>query len=137
MSLKPAVRSPLRPVALTALERALLASGVAGGLAPYLGQVATRSYVPNVISGGSNYIMSRTAHTAAQAITSLQVAFPGFACSGTNGVEAATAAANVYTASIEYPANTFTQVTWSASASTTATGGSITACSRPAPRVMR
>ncbi len=81
----------------------------------YLGQVATRTFIPNTKSGSSNYANSRTAHVATQAMTTApQLAFPGWYVN--NGLDTASVGLT-YTASIEYPAGTFTQVTWSASTS--------------------
>lgn len=89
----------------------------------YLGQVATRTFIPNVKSNSSNYANSRTAHVAAQAMTTApQLLFPGWYV--INGVDTASFGLT-YTASIEYPSGTFTQVTWSATASV-AVGASLT-----------
>lgn len=89
-------------------------------LASYLGQVATRSYPANSPSGVDINAMSRTAHVAAVAITSLQVKFPAWYSGGTDTL---ITGGLTYTASIEYPAGTFTQVTWASSASVATTGG--------------
>jgi lysophospholipase L1-like esterase len=87
-------------------------------ISPYVGQVATRCHIPNVQSGVTNSIMSRTAHVASDSITSLQLRFPGYRV--TAGAETGTTSVTTFTASIEYPANTFTQVKWASSTSTTA-----------------
>lgn len=93
-----------------------LPAAVASGLTPYTGIISTRCYTPTTLTGATNAVMSRTAHIAVQAITTLQIELPGFACSGAGGAEIASALVT-YTASIEYPAATFTQVTWSAATS--------------------
>lgn len=80
-----------------------------------LRQVATRSYVPNIASGTNAYINTRTVHIATNDITSLQVKFPAWYCPATTDLNVT--AALIYTASIEYPVGTFTQVKWSGLAS--------------------
>lgn len=118
MSVRDAVRSA---VAATFKNERML--GAPGGvvpfvLSPYLGQVATRSMFPNAVSGTNNSIMTRSAHIAAQAMTTApQIGFPGFYTTGAGVDTVTTAVSLTYTASIEYPAGTFTQVTWSAAAS--------------------
>lgn len=111
----------LRASRATAIASILARMGGASGLSPYLGQVATRSFVPNVKTGGTNAVMSRTAHTAVQAITSLQIKLPGWAVIG--DWDTATASATTYTASVEYPAGTFTQIKWAGAASVVAPAG--------------
>jgi hypothetical protein len=86
-----------------------------GGVAPYLGQVATRSYV-NSAASTSGAIMSRTAHVAAQDLTSLQVLFCNWYLSQSS-TELSNAADVTYAVSVEYPAGTFTQVTWAGATS--------------------
>ena len=94
----------------------------------YLGQVATRGFVPNTLeTNNATGQMSRSRHRAKKAITNLRVLFPNWYVSGT--VETASGAAATYTASIEYPVGTFTRVQWSGANSTTAASGDNTALS--------
>jgi len=86
---------------------------------PYLGQVATRCFCPRVFNATPKQLMSRSRHRAADAISSLQIKIPNwhvdFNVGGVLGETAVGAAATV-TASIEYPAGTFTQVKFAGSA---------------------
>jgi hypothetical protein len=105
---------------LGALGRAVKASG----LAPYLGQVATRAMVPNTNSGGGNrQMMNRTRHIAKSAITSLQVYFANWALTITTGVEVGGIGTAVITGSIEYPVGTFTQLKFGGATSNTMADG--------------
>lgn len=96
----------------------------------YIGQVSTRCYLPNDLFGGGVYkqFNSRTAHFTKQDVTNLQFIFPHFTCgaseSGPTGI-----GNNTLFASIEYPAGTFTQITWSGSSSTTLVDGSLSTIS--------
>lgn len=109
---------------------ALLGAGGGGGGGQTVGQVATRSYIPTTLSTASqNYINSRTAHVATQALTSLQVIFPAWYSPVNNGAETAATVAPTYTATIEYPQGTLNRVTWGGNGSVTATIGSDTGLS--------
>ncbi len=93
----------------------------AGGAPPYLGQVATRCCMPNEKAGGGlKQVMSRTRHMARDTITSLQVAFANWY----GNAEVAIGADATVTASIEYPAGTFTQVLFSGVATGSIPNGS-------------
>lgn len=68
-------------------------------------------------------IMGRSAHIASEALTTIKIAFgTGFVTVFDAGVGAST----TLKASIEYPAGTFTQVTWSASTSVVCADQSVT-----------
>jgi hypothetical protein len=95
--------------------------GRAGTSGPslYLGQVATRTFIPNTFNGTNKQIMSRTFHYARDAITSLQLVIPNFyfnLLASPGSTEAGPGSGTSITASIEYPAATFTQVKFSGSA---------------------
>lgn len=81
----------------------------------YLGQVATRSNIPSLLNVAYQQIGSRRFHIARDDISSLQIAFPNWISNNTVN-EAGSGGTAVFTASIEYPLNTFTQVKWSGSA---------------------
>jgi hypothetical protein len=97
-------------------------NGGSGVLSPYTGQIATRSSVPVATNGTNKQMMSRSRHLCQQAVTSLQILVPNFYVT-TAGVETALGATSTVTASIEYPAGTFTQVLFSASSSGTVPDG--------------
>jgi hypothetical protein len=101
-----------------------------GDIAPYLGQVATRSLV-NAAQSSSSAIMSRTAHVATQDITVLQLLFCNWYLSQA-ATESANAASVTYAVSIEYPAGTVAQVTWAGATSKTAASLGDTGLSDPA-----
>jgi hypothetical protein len=90
-----------------------------------LEEVATRTGLSFAVSTPSlsTAYMSRTFHYARQSLTSLQVVIPNFYVNPGVGETAIGAAATV-TASIEYPAGTFTQVKFSGSTSGTIANGS-------------
>lgn len=90
----------------------------------YLGPIATRTFFPNVLDTGNSTLMSRSYHIARDTITQLQIALPNFYVTGGTGETAPTGTV-VFTASIEYPAGTFTQVKFGgASTSPTVANGS-------------
>jgi lysophospholipase L1-like esterase len=91
------------------------------GRAPYTGLVATRSYVPTTFNSGNKQVMTRTRHQSRVAITSLQIGIPGWYANGSG--DAGLGGTATVTASIEYPAGTFTQVKFSASTSGTVPNG--------------
>lgn len=89
-------------------------SGVLAGPRAYLGPVANRTYLANGEWGGSVYTQfnSRTWHKSPQALTALQLVIGNYSASA-SGEAASVSVGNVtHTASIEYPAGTFTQVTF-------------------------
>lgn len=82
----------------------------------YLGQVATRSRMPNAFNNAVTQIGTRTFHIARDNITSLQYVIPNWYVTGGTG-EVATGGTMTVTASVEYPAGVFTQITFSGSTS--------------------
>lgn len=80
---------------------------------PYLGQIATRSYVPLTTNAGIPQSMARSKHIARDTITSLQIEIPNWYVNNTTFAETGVGASASVTASIEYPAATFTQVKFS------------------------
>lgn len=89
-------------------------------MTPYTGLVATRCLAP--ISRNTTYrqLMSRSPHYARTAITSLQIMIANwFVNPASTHAEIGTGSDATVTASIEYPANTFTQVLFSGVASGT------------------
>lgn len=97
-----------------------------------LGQVATRSYMPNVKTGTTQYANTQSGHIMAVSSSGVQIALPGFYVN--NGIESNVGGATTYTASIEYPVGgTRTQVAWSGSASTVAPNGGMTPLSDVCP----
>lgn len=91
---------------------------------PYLGQVATSCMVPSAVftnSGTSQ--MSRTGHFARDGINGLMyIEIPNFYVANGPG-DSAVGATSTNTASIEYPAGTFTQVKFGGSVSGTGPDG--------------
>jgi|GEM_PF-1851851 len=77
----------------------------------YLGQVATRCYIPKSVDGNYRQSMTRTTHVARDTISSIQVIFPNFYCDSQLGE---LDAGNVsITASIEYPVGVYNQLKFS------------------------
>lgn len=101
--------------------------GKAGGgtnpLAPFLGQVATRTYLPDASNTTNKQLRSRSAHVAMDTTVNPTVIFPNFFVDGFGAgatyAELGVGATSTITASIEYPSGTFTQITFSGSASGT------------------
>lgn len=77
-----------------------------GVVAPYLGPVAGRTYYPDTKLTTSGTWNSRTSHIAMDNISALKLMFMQVSGIG----EVAAGASSTTTASIEYPAGTFTQV---------------------------
>lgn len=94
-------------------------AGVAAFASAYIGQVATHCFLPTSFSAPNKQAMSRTRHVAQSPICGAQLAFANF-----QGAEIATGAAATITASIEYPAGTFTQVKFGGSTSGSIADGS-------------
>lgn len=103
--------------------------GVLGGagkspVTPYIGQLATRCMPPNSLTslGATSFLMARSRHIARANITAAGIVLPGWYYSHAAGpAEAALGGAATVTASFEYPVGTFTQITFSASATGTIT----------------
>lgn len=75
---------------------------------PYLGQVATRCFIPENTNLTSKQNNSRTVHIARDNITSLQFLFPNWHCKTGGGEQGLGASATLF-ASIEYPLGTTPQ----------------------------
>lgn len=99
--------------------------GGGGGLTPYLGQVATRSAQPTAVLAQTK-LMSRVAMYATEALSSFQLKFGNWYTLASGESTSTIGSAVTYTASIEYPAGTFTQIKWAGSASVVAAIGSDT-----------
>jgi lysophospholipase L1-like esterase len=92
---------------------------------PTLRQVATGTHVANVLAASSANVttFSRTPHVLKSAVSALSIVLPGWYVNGQTETAAASA---TWTASIEYPANTFVQVTFGGQTSgTIANGGNL------------
>lgn len=88
----------------------------------YLGQIATRTILNNTfVSAPGLSAMQRSYHYARDNITSLQAGWGAWSIDAT-GNEVASGAFTV-TASVEYPAGTFTQIKFSGSTSGSCAGG--------------
>lgn len=99
--------------------RCLVTASNAGGSAAqqsgpcqYLGQVATKCMPAFASSTGNRQLMSRSPHFARDAITSLKVVLGNWWCDQQPNpkYEYGSGGTATYTASIEYPAGTFTQL---------------------------
>lgn len=86
----------------------------------YTGVVTTRCSLPTTFDGTNKQCMSRSEHISRDTISSLQLVLPNWRV---NTTEVGSGAASTFTASIEYPAGTFTQVLFGGSASGTAADG--------------
>ena len=78
--------------------------------APYTGQVATRTYLPDDVNLTNKQLRARTIHTAVDAITSMTLVFPNFYVDGFGAgatyQELGPGASSTLTAAIEYPLGT-------------------------------
>lgn len=88
-------------------------------LRPYIGQIASHCFSPASFVGTSNQIMSRTRHVNLTEVFQVQLLYPNWS----GHAETASGADATITASVEYPAGTFTQVKFSGSASGTIPNG--------------
>src|SRR5216684_1459484 len=86
----------------------------------YEGSIASRARITHVatLDTTNKYLMMRSAHIATEALTSIKLAFGVFTTDG-GGHDAGTGASSSITASVEYPAGTFSQILFSGSASGT------------------
>lgn len=87
----------------------------------YLGQVATGTFIADAIHATNTYGYGRNPHIAQDNITSLQLVFANWYM--VSGTETNASNTQAWTASIEYPAGTYTQILFSGTAQGTATGG--------------
>ena len=88
-----------------------------GSLAAYEGSVASRARITPIVTADTTnkYMMSRSPHIATENLTSIKPVFGNFTTDG-SGHDAGVGAASAITASVEYPAGTFSQVLFSGSA---------------------
>ena len=84
---------------------------------PYVGQVATRCWVPQQLDNKNLQFNSRSWHFARENLSSFQLAFANWYAVGfnfnPNGTERGVGSDARLLASIEYPQGKFTRVTWS------------------------
>lgn len=99
-------------------------AGRGGGAAAslYLGHVATNTRTPSQTSAGNKMFMSRSPHFARTAINDIAIRIPNWFSKivSNNDVETGSGGTATFTASVEYPAGTFTQFLFSGSASVVA-----------------
>lgn len=104
----------------------------ASGPPLYLGQVATATRIPSMYNAGARQSMSRSPHIARDSIAGLQIVIPnwywGRANNTLNNALENTTSGNTATfeASVEYPAGTFTRITFGGSNSVSAASGTNT-----------
>lgn len=94
-------------------------------VAAYTGQVANRCRWAEVLNAAFTKAMARSAHVAADDISSLQVVFAAAYIDSTTVAETPLGAAMSVSASIEYPAGTFTQVKFGGVASGSVASGAM------------
>lgn len=94
---------------------------------PPLGPVSTRASIPGKSDSTNKQFNSRSWHIARTAISQLTIACPNWFCDGSNEVGSG-GTATVF-AAIEYPAATFTRVTWNSGATSVSISNSTTAFS--------
>lgn len=94
------------------------------GYSTYEGLVASRArMIVNAPDVTNTFLMARSAHIATENLSSIRIAFPNFESRGSGDTGVGGSAA--ITASVEFPAGTFTQVLFSASASGTIANNSV------------
>jgi hypothetical protein len=98
----------------------LLGKASGGGSPAALRSIATRSQVPQSLSATNKQFMSRSRHICRTSVSQLKIVVANFFGSNVDFLPGGPA---TYTASIEYPAGTFTQVTFSGSATGTVADG--------------
>jgi hypothetical protein len=85
-------------------------------LTPYLGQIATRTYLPDFSNTTNKQMRGRSAHIAMDTIVNPTIRFPNFFVDGFGGTatyqEKGLGAVSTITAAIEYPLGTFTRITF-------------------------
>lgn len=84
----------------------------------YWGQVATKCYIPSGVSTTNKVARTRSHHVMRENVTALKLEFANwYWARSTVGPETNGGGNFTITASIEYPAGTFTQVTWAGATS--------------------
>lgn len=102
-----------RKAAVVALQNSSRGS-FNGAPSTYEGLVATRGMLPDDFFPANSQIMSRSVHYSTQSITSLKIALANWYVKPGGGApsETGTGATATYTASVEYPAGTYTRITF-------------------------
>lgn len=91
---------------------------VLGGAGLPLGLVATKAFIANTLNAPYAQFMSRSPHFARGAISSLKIAVGNWYIQETStGKETGTGGTATFTASVEYPSGTFTQIKFGGSPS--------------------
>jgi hypothetical protein len=104
-----------------------LLSGSLSTKSTYLGQVATRCRTPEAFFATNKQFQARSGHYARDDITSLKIVLPNFyITSFSNGntyLETPSGGIATWTAAIEYPSGTMTQVKWGGATSVAVPNG--------------
>lgn len=90
-------------------------SALLGGTKPsYIGQVATRAVLPNNTAsfGATNQMNARSRHIMRASTNAIAIVLPTWRYNSGPLQDVALGGTATVTASIEYPVNTFTQITW-------------------------
>ena len=128
MHYRPSRRAMLLGLASSAASSRLSATirpeevALLAGRRPYIGQVATRSFVNSTIYDTTASYNARSSHYARTTITELSVGFANWYVTAGSG-EFNSGNVCTRTASIEYPAGVFTQLTFNQSARGVASAG--------------
>lgn len=93
-----------------------------GDLAPYVGMVATNTVLNDTIHATNNVSYNKCPHIARDAITALAIVLPNWYSSNVTG-DTNGGGVDTWTAAIEYPAGTYTRVTFSGAVSGTVQPG--------------
>jgi hypothetical protein len=87
-----------------------------GAAIPYLGQIATRCWIPQELDKKRKQFNSRSWHFCRDAVSSFQIAFANWYAIGGNsnptGAERGPGSEAQVLASVEYPQGKFTRITW-------------------------
>lgn len=115
-----ALRAGTTLAALIATDRAFAGLHFHGTIPnQYEGSVASRARVIHTssftVDTANHFMMMRSAHIATENLTAIKVVFSNFTTNG-GGADLGPGAASPITASVEYPAGTFTQILFSGSA---------------------
>lgn len=97
--------------------------GSGGAAVPTNRQVTSRSYISNIINATLPTSMSRTTHFTQAAVTALTISWDNGFVNNNTGIYTASGGTMSITASVEYPAGTFTQVKFTGVATGTAASG--------------
>lgn len=110
--------------ALPATAQPMLPMIAVGHPTPYLGQVATKCWIPYQVSTANKQYMSRSPHKSRAAISSLKIVIPNWRWDANSSKDEVGSGGNAtFTASVEYPAGTFTRIQFGGSNSVTVADG--------------